>query len=195
MMRARPLPDLAGTLRRLARDRSGAALVEFAVVFPAFVLAVVGIIEVAIVLFISSSIEAAVLEASRFGITGGEPEEGVTRQERVLEIVGEKTYGLVNMDEVELDTLVYDSFSDIGEPEPYEDDNGNGAYDLGEPYTDVNGNGQWDDDMGAVGLGGPSDVVVYRISYEWGLITPLMRGALSETVSHTSSVAVRNEPF
>jgi len=191
----RTYPDLRGALVRLWRDPSGAALVEFAVIFPAFILAVVGIIEVAIVLFIGSSIEAAVLEASRFGITGGEPEEGVTRQERVLEIVEQKTYGLVNMEEVELDTLVYDSFSDIGEPEPYQDDNTNGAYDLGEPYTDVNGNGQWDDDMGAAGLGGPSDVVVYRITYEWGLITPLMQKALNETMRHTSSVAVRNEPF
>jgi hypothetical protein len=185
----------AAEFRRLWCDPSGTALLEFAVIFPAFILALIGIIEVAIVLFISSSIEAAVLEASRFGITGGTPEEGVSREDRVLEIVAEKTYGLVDMDDVELDTLVYASFDDIGEPEPFEDDNTNGIYDMGEPYTDVNGNGQWDADMGAAGLGGPSDVVVYRISYQWGLITPLMRKTLSETVRHTSSVAVRNEPF
>lgn len=181
--------------RSLWREDRGTALIEFAFVFPIFVLGVIGIIEIAIVLFIGSSIESAVLQASRFGVTGGTVAGGVTREQRVLEIVGENTFGLVDMDEVELETLIYDSFSDIGEPEPFDDDNTNGAYDAGEPFTDVNGNGQWDVDMGAAGLGGPNDIVVYRISYQWGLITPFMRRMLAETVSHTSSVAVRNEPF
>lgn len=179
---------------RLLRDCRGATIVEFALVFPVFLLAVIGGIEVAIVLFISSSIEAAVLEASRYGVTGGTV-DGVTREERVLGIVGTKTYGMVDMDAVDMETLVYTSFADIGEPEPFEDDNGNAAYDDGEGYTDVNGNGQWDADMGAAGLGGPSDVVVYRLSYEWGIVTPMMRGVLGDTARHVSSVAVRNEPY
>ena len=82
----------------------------------------------------------------------------------MLEIVADKTYGLLDMDKVQLDTLVYDDFDDIGKPEPFTDENGNGAYDAGEPYGDVNGNGQWDPDMGAVGLGAPGDVVVYRLA-------------------------------
>lgn len=182
-------------LRRLCRQEGGATVVEFAFVIPLFLLILFGVIELAIVLFISSSIEAAVVEASRFGITGGTSTGGVSREERVLDIVEQKTYGFVDMDTVELDTLVYESFADIGQPEPFEDDNLNGAYDVGEPFTDVNGNGVWDSDMGLAGLGGPSDVVVYRIRYQWGLITPMMQRAITETVSHVSSVAVRNEPF
>ena len=49
--------------------------------------------------------------------------------------------------------------------------------------------------MGKAGLGGPSDVVVYRLSYDWGVVTPVMREIVGATVTHTSSVAVRNEPF
>ena len=59
----------------------------------------------------------------------------------------------------------------------------------------MNGNGQWDPDMGAAGLGGPSDVVVYRLTYDWGIITPVMREVMGESVKHVSSIAVRNEPF
>jgi len=178
----------------IRRDQRGATIVEFAVIFPVFILAIFGIIETAIVLFVSSSIEAAVLEASRFGVTGGLT-PGVSREERVLDIVEAKTYGLVDMDQVDIQTLVYASFDDIGQPEPFEDENLNTVYDDPEPFTDVNGNGVWDADMGAAGLGGPSDVVVYRVSYDWGVMTPLIRDILGDSVRHVSSVAVRNEPF
>jgi Flp pilus assembly pilin Flp len=184
---------LVRTAASLARCARGATAVEFALILPLLLLTIVGGIEIAIVLFIGSSIEAAVLEASRYGITG--TEDGVSRADRVLAIVGQKTYGLLDMDQVNLETLVYASFADIGQPEPYTDQNTNGAYDSGEPYTDVNGNGQWDPDMGAAGLGGPSDVVVYRLSYDWGIVTPVIREILGNSVRHVSSIAVRNEPF
>ena len=94
-----------------------------------------------------------------------------------------------------METLVYESFADIGKPEPFTDQDGNNAYNSGEPFVDVNGNGEWDADMGEAGLGGPSDVVVYRLTYDWGIVTPMMREVMGETVTHVSSVAVRNEPF
>lgn len=193
-MRASFRLDAARYLRRLRGEEDGATIVEFALIFPVFLLAVFGGIETAIVIFISSSIESAVLEASRYGVTGGTV-PGVTREERVLDIVGRKTYGLVNMDEVEVETLVYESFDDIGQPEPFDDANGNGVYNEGEAFTDVNGNGVWDADMGAAGLGGPSDVVVYRVSYAWGIMTPFIRNVMGDSIAHVSSVAVRNEPF
>ena len=177
----------------LATCTGGATAVEFALILPVLLLFIIGSIEMAINLFIGSSIESAVMEASRYGITG--TEAGVSRADRVLEIVADRTYGLIDMDQVDMDTLVYESFADIGEPEPFTDQDGNASYNSGEPFVDVNGNGQWDEDMGEAGLGGPSDVVVYRLSYDWGVITPLMQGIIGESVTHVSSVAVRNEPY
>lgn len=179
---------------RLVRDTRGSTIVEFAIVFPVFILMLIGIIEIAVVIFIGSSIESAVLQASRFGITGG-TSSGVSREQRVLDIVSDSTYGLVKMESVEIDTLVYGSFADIGKPEPFDDDNGSGAYDAGEPFSDVNGNGIWDPDMGAAGLGGPNDVVVYSVTYDWGIMTPIMQGIMGDSIRHVSSVAVRNEPY
>jgi hypothetical protein len=177
----------------LWRCQRGATAVEFALVLPALLLFIVGGIEMAIVLFIGSSMESAVVEASRYGAT--KPEPGVSRADKVLELVEDKTYGLLDMDNVELETLVYDSFADVGKPEPFQDDNANDAFDDGEAYTDVNGNGAWDDDVGEAGLGGGGDVVVYRLRYAWGLVTPVLRQLLGESVTHVSSIAVRNEPF
>lgn len=174
-------------------EDGGATAVEFALILPVLLLFVVGSIESAITLFLGASIEAAVVEASRYGVTGSEA--GVSRAERVLEIVGERTYGLIDMDDVRMETLVYASFADIGQPEPFTDANGNAVHDEAEAYLDVNGNGGWDPDMGAAGLGGPSDVVVYRLTYAWGIVTPFMREILGESVRHVSSIAVRNEPF
>ena len=178
---------------RHQRCTQGATAVEFAIILPLLLLFIVGSIEMAINLFIGSSIESAVMEASRYGITG--TEAGVSRADRVLEIVGAKTYGLLDMDKVKMDTLVYQSFADIGQPEPFVDQNGNKAYNAGEPFTDINGNAKWDADMGKAGLGGPSDVVVYRLTNDWGIITPVMREVMGESVKHVSSIAVRNEPF
>jgi Flp pilus assembly pilin Flp len=179
--------------RRLATCEAGSTAVEFSLILPLLLLFIVGTVEMAINLFIGSSIESAVMEASRYGITG--TEAGVSRADKVMEIVADRTYGLIDMDQVDMDTLVYQSFADIGKPEPFTDQNSNNVYNSGEPFVDINGNGQWDADMGKAGLGGPSDVVVYRLTYDWGIITPLMQGIMGESVTHVSSVAVRNEPF
>jgi hypothetical protein len=180
-------------VRGLRRCNEGSTAVEFSLLLPLLLLFIVGSIEMAIVLFIGSSIEAAVMEASRYGVT--KPEDGVSRADQVLAIVEARTYGLLDMDQVNLETLVYESFADIGKPEPFEDDNANGTRDSAEGYVDVNGNGQWDADMGEAGLGIGGDVVVYRLSYDWGVVTPFLRESLGDGVRHVSSVAVRNEPF
>ena len=44
----------------------------------------------------------------------------------MLEIVEAMAHGLLDMDQVEMETLIYDSFADIGEPEPFGDEEGNG---------------------------------------------------------------------
>ncbi|MFO1209426.1 MAG: TadE family protein [Amaricoccus sp.] len=178
---------------KLLRCTRGATAVEFAVILPLLLLFVCGGIEMAINLFIGSSIESAVLEASRFGIT--DPKEGVNRADQVLAIVKDKTYGLLDMSKVRMATLVYSSFADIGKPEPFTDKNGDKAYNSGEPFTDINGNGKWDPDMGKAGLGGAGDIVVYQLSYDWGIVTPMVQEVMGKTVTHTSSVAVRNEPW
>lgn len=177
----------------LRRCEAGATAVEFALVLPLLLLFALGSIEAAIVLFVRSAMESAVLEASRYGATGSE--DGVSRAARVLQIVEARTYGLLDPDSIRLDTLIYDDFDDIGKPEPFVDANGSGFHEPGESFTDVNGNGRWDSDMGKAGLGGRNAVVVYRLTYAWGIVTPMLRAVMGESVLNQSSVAVRNEPF
>ena len=148
------------------------------------------------VLFTSTLMEGALRDASRYGITGQEPNQSA-RLERILGIVGERTMGLVDMSTAQIEVLVYPGFGDIGKPEGFVDGNGNGAYDSGEAFTDTNGNSVWDADSGVPGPGGSGDIVVYRIHYDWPLLTPIFGAIMNGngTLPLTASLAVRNEPW
>lgn len=179
---------------RVVGDDHGKAIVEFALIAPVFLAMLGAVMEFSGIMFVQTILEGGAREASRYGITGSQP-EGVTREEMILDIIEGNTYGILDMAELDMETLVYESFGSVGQPEPFTDENGNGEYDDGEPYTDVNGSGGWDDDMGAAGLGGPGDVVVYRLSYDWDIMIPLFEPIFGETVTLQANVAVRNEPF
>lgn len=181
-------------LREFRRSDSGNAIVEFGFIGPVFIGMLAAVFEFSGIMFVQTLLEASAREASRYGITGFES-GGVSREDQIRAIIEDFTFGIIDLEELETETLVYDSFSAVGEPEPFTDENGNEAWDNGEPFTDVNGNGAWDDDMGAAGLGGPGDVVVYRMSYEWPIMIPLFVPFFRETVTLSANIAVRNEPF
>jgi hypothetical protein len=197
---ANSIPTIDRVFRRVLgiwRDRRGVSAVEFAIMSPVLILTVVGIMEVSMLLAVSSLLEGGLRDAARYGITGYVP-SGTTREDQIKKIIGEATIGLVDMNTATIDTLIYPSFGDIGQPEPYDDQNSNGQYDIGEPYTDINSNGQWDPDMGAAGLGGPGEIVLYKIKYDLGLMTPLLSaimGGDDSKVTLRASIAVRNEPY
>lgn len=182
---------------RLLKCRKGATLVEFAFLVPVYFLILFAIVEFSLVLFTSSMLEGAVREASRFGITGSDGNGGVSREEYITQIIEKNTITLIEPEKMVIETQVYNQFDQIGQAEPYADDNGNGGYDTGESFTDINGNGAWDEDMGLAGLGGPGDVVVYTINYPWSIMTPMMGKLIGDNgvLRLSSSIAVRNEPY
>lgn len=177
----------------LKSDESGSVLVETAVGLPVLLSTIFGILEIGNFIFVTAAVENAVLHASRFGVTGL-TEDGSSRIDQVRAIIEKQTFGQVNMDTVEIETLVYEQFANIGEPEPFTDENNSGDWDEGEPYNDVNGNGSWDDDMGSEGLGGGGDIVVYRVNYTASSLTGVADWA-TKTINISSTVAVRNEPY
>ena len=180
-------------LRKMWQSSEGSMVIEAALGLPILLTTIFGVLEVGHFLFISSAVENAVLHASRFGVTGG-IEDGSTREEQLRDVIEEQTFGRVDMNTVNIETLVYQQFSDIGQPEPFTDQNSSGDWDVGEPYTDVNGNGNWDDDMGEAGLGSGGDIVVYSISYNADSLTGVADWA-THSIDISATVAVRNEPF
>ncbi len=183
------------TWRRRLGER-GSVLIEFALVTPILVVLLMGILELGMAFFVMSLLEASVREASRYGITG-RTEEGMSRADAILAIIEDRTIGLVDMTKIQVDTLVYPNFGAIGTGETYVDGNANGAYDDGETFTDSNSNGVRDADVGVPGVGGSGDIVLYRIRYNWELLTPFTAGFIGKDgkIPISASVAVRNEPW
>jgi hypothetical protein len=195
-LKRRPAPA-AVPAEGLRAGEGGATVVEFALVAPAFLAILCAIMEFSGIMFVQTLLEGAAREASRYGITGRAPDgiSHINREEKIRAIIAATGVGVIDLDHLEMDTLVYDSFEDVGQPEPFTDENANAAYDPGEPYNDINGNGQWDEDMGAAGLGGPGSVVVYRLRYDWPIMIPLFVPFFGDTIPLQANIAVRNELF
>ena len=192
--RLRPPMAALRRLRGTPEGERGQAIVEFAFVAPLFLAMLGAIMEFSGIIFVQAMLEGSAREASRYGITGF-TSGGVSREDQIRAIVEQHTHGIVDMDKLDMETLVYENFADVGQPEPYDDENGNEVWDNDEPFDDVNGNGTWDPDMGAAGMGGPGDVVVYSMSYDWWIMVPLFRPFFGDTVPIRADIAVRNEPF
>lgn len=181
-------------------NESGATALEFALVAPVFILVIFGIVEFSVILFAKSVVEGATTVTSRLGKTGYE-EDGKSRQDMLVELLNERSSGILDPEKIEITTLVYQNFADIGMAEPLSIDvNGNGVYDAGggDSYQDINGNGQWDSDLGQAGLGGGGDIVVYKVDYPYHIHTPVMSYFLGDNDGNlriNASVVVRNEPY
>lgn len=177
-------------------DKRGSTLMEFALIAPVIVTSIVAAMEFGIIMLTNTLMESSLREAARYGITGQQP-QGKTRQERLIEIIDERTMGLVDMQQAKVHILVYPSFSDIGRGEDFVDGNANGTYDVGETFMDENGNGVWDEDVGAAGSGESGDIVVYRLQYDWPIMTPLASRFIGNDghLPLAASITVRNEPW
>ncbi len=194
-------------IRALAKDTKAATAVELAMVLPVLMIFLVGIIELSMGMFINTVVEGGLRDASRVGLTG-KSTGGISQKQAIVNIVNDASLGLLNLTETDVTTLVYPSFGDIGQPEPHTDLDGDGTwtpgpythtdgvvYPDGEPFTDVNGNGAWDADMGTAGLGGPSEIVLYTIEYNWNFLSGQIIPVLNGTIPMSASMVVRNEPF
>lgn len=184
-------------LRYLAWDRDGSAALEFAYAFPIIAMVVVGLLELMMIMFVSALMEGGLRDASRFAITGAMP-AGVSREQAIVDIVNDRTLGLLDLTTDDVSLRVYEAFTQVGMPEPLTfDANGNGSFDPGDTYSDVNGNGQWDADMAAAGAGGSGDVVVYNLAVDWPLLTPMLAPFIGQNglIRLGASIAVRNEPY
>jgi len=182
--------------RNISGNQDGGLAIEFGFGVMPLALLIVGILEIGMILFASTLMEGSLREASRYGITGQIVDEN-ERLNKIVEIVNQKTIGLIDPATAQIEVLVYPAFGDIGKGESFVDGNANGVFDAGETYTDSNENGAWDADMGVAGSGGPGAVVLYRFTYNWPLLTPLIGNLISEsgTVPLQASIVVRNEPW
>lgn len=180
------------TLRRLRGDRRGTAIMEFALTAPVFLLLMMGIFDYCWQMYARQVLQGAVSQAARLSTL----EEYSEDQAALDEKVGDKVKDVFKSADVEFERLAYESYDDVGEPEPLTDKNGNQVWDPGECFEDMNDTGNWEADRGAAGNGGADDVVLYTVSMTFDRILPTwqMLGQ-SKEITLTASTVLRNQPF
>lgn len=179
------------------KDRSGATIIEFAIVAPMLFLLLAGIIEIGLILFTFAAMEGATNIGSRTGKTGFS-QGSASRESFIRNEIQRLTGGFLDPSKLSISVLSYSSYSNIGKPEPC-------LQPLEPPcpgtsgvnYVDINGNGQWDADQGRSTAGGSGSIVLYRVHYPWTMFTPIMASLIGTGGQYdiTATAAVRNEQF
>ncbi len=168
-------------LDNFAKDRRGAAAVEFAMIAAPFFFLLFGLIEVCMIFIISAVLDYAVYETSR-PIRTGEAQRAAVDQYAFRTSVCGKVFGLLDCNHrLHIDVRSIDRFSSTPTLLP------------------MDSTGMIDPDQFIFNAGGPSEIVAVRVFYEWSLITPFISKPLANMSGDRhllqSSAVFRNEPF
>jgi Flp pilus assembly protein TadG len=171
--------SVRSVFRRFRRNRGGSAAVEFALVAPVFFALLFAIIETAIMFFASQVLETITQSSARMIFTGQAQTASYT-QAQFQTYVCSQIPALFNCNNVYVDVESYTSFSNVTI---------NSQIDASKNFIN---NMQYSP-------GGPGDIVVVRLFYQW----PLFVTGLGYNISNLSgsqrllsaTAAFRNEPF
>jgi len=168
--------------RRFIRRKDGAAAVEFALVVVPFLGLMFAIIETALVFFADQTLETAVADSARLIMTGQAQTQNLNMT-TFKNAVCARIYGLFDCQNgIYVNVQTYSSFGSISYTPPL-DSNGN----L------VTGNFGYQP-------GGPNDIVVVQLFYQWPIYVSLMSlSNLSNMANRNrllvATAAFRNEPY
>jgi Flp pilus assembly protein TadG len=174
--------DLSPVVRRFLRTQDGATAVEFAMIAAPFLATVFAIIETAFVFFAGQTLETAAADSARLIMTG-QAQSQTFDQTKFKTAVCARIYGLFDCNGgMLIDVKSYSNFASINNLQLPLDANGN-------LHT------------GSFGYqpGGPGDIVVVRLMYQWPTIVPNMGNNLSNMAGNKrllmATVSFRNEPY
>ena len=173
------IASVRNALRRFRRNRHGSAAVEFALVAPVFFALLFAIIEVAIMFFASQVLETITQDSARM-IQTGQAQTASYTQAQFQSYVCSQIPALFSCGNLYVDVESYPSFSSVVI---------NSQIDSSNNFIN---NMQYNP-------GGPGDIVVVRLFYQW----PLFVTGLGYNISNlagskrllTATAAFRNEPY
>lgn len=175
-LRAATLP----LLKRFLRQREAGTTVEFGLVAAPFIALTLGIIQTAVLFFASQALETAAATSSRLILTGQAQTQGWTAAQFKTQVCNTIT-GMFNCQSgVSVDVETYSSFS---------------AVNLGMPIN----NGKFNSAQLGYNPGGPGDIVVVRLYYQYPAYMNLLGFNLSNLNGGYDLLAAtavfRNEPY
>jgi Flp pilus assembly protein TadG len=170
----------ARALRRFRRNRRGSAAVEFALVAPVFFALLFAIIETAIVFFAGQVLETVTQDSARMIMTGQAQNAGFSASQFKTYVCGKVSVLFDCANGIYVDVQSYPAFTNVSISDPID-----GAKNF-VPTMQYS-------------PGGPGDIVVVRLFYQW----PLFVTGLGYDISNLSgskrllaaTAAFRNEPY
>lgn len=147
--------------------RRGVAAVEFAFIAPVFFLLLLLLIETCWQMAIAAGVDHGARRGARWVSLGAAAPEGMTRLERMAEIILTSSGLPLNAGRLTITPTAFPSFGALSTP---------GA--------------------GVPGLGGPDQVVRYVVQYRSVLLTPVVQQLrVSDFLTYRSVFVIQNEPF
>jgi Flp pilus assembly protein TadG len=166
--------------RRLVQREDGAAAVEFGLVAAPFLAMVFAIMETATIFFAGQTLETAVGDSARLIMTGQAQTQGFDAAQFKNQVC-QRVYGLFDCSGgMQVDVRTYSNFGGANPPNPL-DANGNLVNNF------------------VYQPGGPGDIVVVRLLYQWPVYVSLLGLNLSNMSGGMrlliATQAFRNEPY
>jgi Flp pilus assembly protein TadG len=175
-----PAAPAGNILRRFRRNHRGSAAVEFALVAPIFFGLLFAIIEVAMVFFASQLLETATQDSARMIMTG-QAQTAAYTQTTFKNFLCSKIDTLFDcVNGVSIDVQSYSAFASVNITDPI---------DASKNFVPPNN----------YLPGGPGDIVVVRVFYQWPLFVTGLGFNLSNLSGSkrllTATAAFQNEPY
>jgi Flp pilus assembly protein TadG len=175
-----PAASVLKVLRRFRRNRRGSAAVEFALVAPVFFALLFAIIETAIVFFAGQVLETVTQDSARMIMTGQAQTGGYSQGQFKNYVCGRISVLFDCVNGIYVDVQSYPAFTNVSITDPID---GAKNFIPAMQYSP----------------GGPGDIVVVRLFYQW----PLFVTGLGYNISNLSgskrllaaTAAFRNEPY
>ena len=172
--------SLVALLRRFRRNRKGDAIVQFALVAPVFFALLFAIIETALMFFATQVLETMTQDSARAILTGQAQNANYQASDFKTYVCG-KIPALFSCSGISVDVQSYNAFAAIN----INSQINNGAFVNNMQYSP----------------GGPGDIVVVRVFYQW----PLFVTGLGYNIANlnqagykrllAATVAFQNEPY
>jgi Flp pilus assembly protein TadG len=169
-------------VRRFARQQRGAAAVEFGLIAVPFIALLFAILETALVFFAGQTLETAVSEAGRLGMTGQAQAAGWSQDDykkQVCTLLVGRLFDCSNG--VYVDVKSYSTFSAVNNAPP------------------VDGSGQFDTTKMNYATGSPGCIVAVRLFYQWPIYVSFLGDNLANQNGGNrllvATSVFRNEPY
>jgi Flp pilus assembly protein TadG len=166
------------TIRRFIRNRDGATAIEFAMVGIPFLALLFAILETAFVFLAGQTLNLAVTNTSRLIMTGQAQAAGYTAT-TFQNAVCANLVAFFNCNNLYLNVQTYSSFA---------------LTSMTPPVT----NGQLNTNNLQFQMGGPGDVVVVQVYYQWPIVAPLLDQLANLAGNNrllVGTAVFKNEPY